>query len=61
MGLDIDITDKYSDEIIEILETYPKGHLEIKFERVFWISDSSEPRLPRCSPGSPPGKGETLY
>ena len=54
MGLDIDITEKQSHEIIEILNNYPRGHLENKFERVFWVSDSSVPTRVD-GPESPPG------
>jgi hypothetical protein len=38
MELSIDLTDLNSQEIIEALERYPYGHLEIKSERVFWIT-----------------------
>lgn len=44
--MDIDITELKSREIIKLLNLYPQGHLEIKFERVFWCSDYSEPNLP---------------
>lgn len=44
--MDIDITDLKSREIVKLLTLYPQGHLEIKFERVFWCSDYSEPNLP---------------
>ena len=44
--MDIDITDLKSREIIKLLTLYNSGHLEIKFERVFWCSDYSEPNLP---------------
>lgn len=54
--LDIDITDKKTRDIIEILELYPYGHLEIKFERVFWVSDYSEADFPRGSPEYSPGR-----
>ncbi len=54
MTLDIDITEKRTEEIIEILETYYRGHLEIKFERVFWVSDSSGIQS-RDNPADPPG------
>lgn len=52
-GLDIDITEKKSGEIIDILELYPRGTLEIKYERVFWCTDISEPRVTR-DPEEPP-------
>lgn len=45
--MDIDITDLRSRDILRILQNYPQGHLEIKFERVFWCSDYTEPELPR--------------
>jgi hypothetical protein len=45
--MDIDVTDVKSRELIKILNLYPQGHLEIKFERIFWSSDYSEPDLPR--------------
>lgn len=50
MGLDIDITDLKSRELIKILTLYPQGHLEIKYERVFWISDYAEPDSAREEP-----------
>lgn len=55
MSLDIDITDKRSEEIIQIMELYPKGHLEIKFERVFWVSVGSGPASRYNPSGAPPG------
>jgi len=61
MSFDIDITEKKSRELIKILDLYPYGRLEIKYERVFWCSDSSEPELPRRSPGdSPENRGAPL-
>ncbi len=57
MNIDIDITEKKSQEIIQILTTYPYGHLENKFERVFWVSEQSGPNIPRCSPGDSPQQG----
>jgi hypothetical protein len=57
MNIDIDITDKQSYEIIELMRNYPQGHLEIKYERVFWVSVSAGPA--RCSPESPPFTGGT--
>ena len=48
--MDIDITDVKSRELIKILSMYPQGHIEIKFERVFWASDYSEPDIPRENP-----------
>ena len=57
MNLDIDITDKKPREIIAIMHEYPEGHLEIKFERVYWIADSSVP-MSRCGPeGTPSNRG----
>jgi hypothetical protein len=57
MNLDIDITDKKAREIIAIIQEYPEGHLEIKFERVYWIADSSVP-MSRCGPeGTPRNRG----
>lgn len=44
--MDIEITDMKSRDLIKLLTIYPQGHLEIKFERVFWCSDYSEPNLP---------------
>lgn len=44
--MDIDVTELKSREIVKLLTLYPSGHLEIKFERVFWCSDYSEPNLP---------------
>lgn len=44
--MDIDITDLKARELIKILNMYNSGHLEIKFERVFWCSDYSEPSMP---------------
>jgi hypothetical protein len=44
--IDIDITDLKARELIKILNMYNSGHLEIKFERVFWCSDYSEPSMP---------------
>jgi len=55
--MDIDITQLKSREITKILTMYPQGHLEIKFERVFWSSDYSEPDFPRCVPGEAPRVG----
>lgn len=52
-GLDIEITEKKSGEIIDILELYPRGQLEIKYERVFWCSDNTEPRVSRDNPEEP--------
>lgn len=54
MSLDIDISEKKSREIIQILRNYPQGHLEIKFERVFWSSDYTEPEVTRWNPGESP-------
>jgi hypothetical protein len=48
--MDIDVTNVKSRELIKILNLYPQGHLEIKFERIFWSSDYSEPDLPRDEP-----------
>jgi hypothetical protein len=63
--MNIDITDLKSRDIIKILQSFSQGHLEIKFERIFWSSDYSEPDLPReessvraFDPRRPPqGKG----
>jgi len=63
--MDIDLTDLRSKEIIKILENFSHGHIEIKFERVFWSSDYTEPDMPReertvraFDPRRPPqGKG----
>jgi hypothetical protein len=48
--MDIDITPLKSREIIKILSAYHSGHLEIKFERVFWCSDFAEPDYPIGTP-----------
>jgi hypothetical protein len=48
--MDIDVTNTKSRELVKILNLYPQGHLEIKFERIFWSSDYSEPDLPRDEP-----------
>jgi hypothetical protein len=48
--MDIDVTNVKSRELVKILNLYPQGHLEIKFERIFWSSDYSEPDLPRDEP-----------
>lgn len=63
-GMNIDVTDLKSKEIMKILSMYPMGHLEIKFERVFWCSDYAEPSLQNDSPAAafdprrpPQGKG----
>jgi hypothetical protein len=54
--MNIEISDLRSREIIKILELYPQGHLEIKYESVFWCSDYSEPEPNmRNNPGTPPG------
>ncbi len=45
--MNIDLTDLRSREIIKILQNYPSGSLIIKFERVFWASEDSEPVYPR--------------
>jgi len=52
--ISFDITDMDSKEIIRQLAYYPKGHLEIKFERVFWVSDYPEPQVPRDYPADSP-------
>jgi hypothetical protein len=59
MEISIDLTELNSQEIIEALERYPYGHLEIKSERIFWLSrDSIQARheVPsqRRSDGLPP-------
>ena len=41
--LSIDMTDMNAREIIGVLRNYPRGKLEIKYERVFWVSDINEP------------------
>lgn len=57
MTLNIDITDCKSNEIRKIMETYPYGQLEIKFERVQWITDSSV-STSSCGPeDSPANRG----
>lgn len=40
--MNIDITEESADAIIEILDTHPNGHLEIKYERAFWCSDHTD-------------------
>lgn len=42
--MNIDITDLSSERIIRILTSFPRGNLEIKFERVFWVSEEVEPQ-----------------
>lgn len=63
-GMNIDITELKSRDIIRILNQYPMGHTEIKFERVFWCSDYVEASLQNDSPAAafdprrpPQGKG----
>ncbi len=56
MNLRIDITEMKSRELIKLLQTYPYGSLEIKYERVFWVSDNADPE-PRQSPGDAPSRG----
>lgn len=57
--MDIDINDLKSKEIVKILSMYPQGHLEIKFERVFWSSDYAEPEIPRETNSPPyPNRGQ---
>ena len=51
--MDIDITQLKSKEIVKILQLYPQGHLETKFERVFWCSDYSEPESRENPSGTP--------
>ena len=55
--MNIDLTDLPSREIIKILQNYPSGSLIIKFERVFWASDDSEPVYPRNMPTVPRENG----
>lgn len=57
MGLSIDVTEMKSRDLIRVLQLYPYGGLEIKHERVFWVSDTTEPELPRQSPGEAPRRG----
>ena len=54
--MDIDISELKSREVIKILELYPQGHLEIKYERVFWCSDYTEPET-RYNPKGTPAPG----
>jgi hypothetical protein len=49
-GLDIDITELKSRDLIKIFSMYPSGRIEIKFERVFWCSDYAEPVSQRDMP-----------
>lgn len=56
MTIDIDINDLKAHELIKLLETYPHGRLVIKFERVFWSSEQSEPYVARDNPGRDPHK-----
>jgi hypothetical protein len=52
--LDIDISELQSRALIRVLELYPQGHIEIKYERVFWCADYIEPEA-RNPYGAPPG------
>jgi hypothetical protein len=54
--MNIDITDLNSKQIVKILTLYPFGSLEIKYERIFWCSETTEPET-RQSPGEPPRRG----
>lgn len=42
--MNIDITDNEADEIIDVLETYPNGHLEVQGDRVYWIAKKVRPK-----------------
>jgi len=55
--MDIDITDLKSRDIIKILQNYPQGNLEVKFERIFWCSDYLEPESKDNHAGEPPTRG----
>lgn len=55
--MNIDITDLKSRDIIKTLEMYPQGHLETKFERIFWCSDYLEPETRYSHAGAPPNPG----
>ena len=55
--MNIDITDLKSRDIIKILEMYPQGHLETKFERIFWCSDYLEPETRYSHAGAPTNPG----
>lgn len=52
--MDIDITDNKAKEIMEIIQNYPYGHLEIKFERVFWHTEMTTPYQSPVVDGSHP-------
>jgi len=41
--MDIDITELTAHEIQNILSNYPRGQLETKHDRIFWVSGSVEP------------------
>lgn len=55
--MNIDITDLKSRDIIKILEMYTQGHLETKFERIFWCSDYLEPETRYSHAGAPTNPG----
>lgn len=55
--MNIDITDLKSRDIIKILEMYHQGHLETKFERIFWCSDYLEPETRYSHAGAPTNPG----
>ena len=51
--MNIDITDMKSRELVNIFKMYPSGALAIKYERIFWCSDYSEPADSRDYPSYP--------
>lgn len=58
--MDIDITDLTAFEIQNILTSYPRGKLVIKYDRIFWDSGNLEPMTrpmaaaPMHNPQQPP-------
>ncbi len=43
--MDIEIADYNSGQIIDIMQLYPNGQLVIKYERVFWQTNSAIPNV----------------
>ena len=59
MDVLIDLTEMKSEEITEVLNSYPNGCLTIKFERVFWSAQTtiSRPTRPNTSNAPPQRRG----
>jgi len=57
--LDIDINDLNSQEIRNVLHSYPNGHLLIKFDRVFWSVEMSNNQYKPSAPSEKPEHGYT--